>query len=132
MIARLKVLRWLVCGGSLLWAGCSPAWVTAGAVADSASLAIGRYTAFTHAERRRLLAASGCSTAPACEAVLAPFEARQVPVIACVPALAPVLRAVLAAVEERDANACLAALPALQRLAPPCVAAISTAMEARP
>ena len=103
--------------------GCASAWVTAGALVDAADAGLGGYTRYTHAERARLLAVSGCKTDETCIAALQPFDRAQLPVLACFEAVEPLVNGASEAVKAKNAAACTAAIPELAVKVPLCVAA---------
>lgn len=111
---------------ALILTGCAPAYVTAGAAAKGLETALGGYQIATHTIRRQIVA--GCPDVPCREARLAPFEAKQAPVLACVEALAPIITAAHAACEARNAAAAASLLPSLVAPALACEAEIARAV----
>ena len=107
--------------------GCASAWQTGAALVASAHVAVSGYQSYTHDARRSILAASGCHDGSACEAALAPFEARQAPVLACLSALAPLVDAAAIAADAKDARAAAVVVPDLAAKVPICVAEIEKA-----
>jgi len=106
---------------------CAPAWQTGAALVASAHVAVKGYQAYTHDARRAILAASGCHDVPACESALAPFEAKQAPVLACLEALSPLVDAAAIAAEAKDAKAAAVVVPDLAAKVPICVVEIQKA-----
>lgn len=111
-------------GGAVAFAGCASAWQTGAALVSAAHVAREGYQSYTHDARRSILAASGCKSVPDCDAALAPFEAKQAPVIECLGALAPLVDAAALAAEAHDSKAAASVLPELAAKVPACVAAI--------
>lgn len=119
--------------------GCTAAYVTAGMVADGITSSIGGYTLRTAGARRAIAAqhpeCSQTSDRPraevlACrEAALAPFEAKQVPVLECIEVAAPLVDGARAAVKAKDAKAALVVIPQLAPVAAQCASAIEHAKE---
>lgn len=109
-----------------LWplSGCTPAWVTAGALAQSADAALGAYQRHTHAARAAILRTSRCASLAECSDALQAFDRAQLPALACLEAAAPLVEAAALAAKARDARAAAAAIPALSVQLPACVAAI--------
>lgn len=121
--------------GAILLAlsGCTPAYVTAGAVADGLKTAVGAYELANHLRRREILSAAQCSGVPDAEvracfvSALAGFESARTPVAQCLAAAAPLVRAAEAASEARNAAAAASVLPELVAKAAECRAAIEEA-----
>jgi hypothetical protein len=116
--------------GLVAISACTPAYVTAGAVADSLKVAVGAYEIANHTRRREILAGTDCSRVEdvnvrACYATaLAEFEASRAPVAACLAAAAPLVEAAARAVEAKDAKAAATVLPSLIARAAACKVAI--------
>lgn len=139
-LALRRLLRRALPIGALLLvalplAACTPAYVTAGTIADGLRGALGGYHLWSHVERRRILdeAAVKCGPLPtsqqfACaDAALLPFDLKQKPVLACVPAVAPLVRAAEKAAAAKDATAAAALIPQLVAGAAECGRAIEEA-----
>ena len=106
--------------------GCSPAYVTTAASATAMETAIGGYHVYTHAARRKITASCPMGVAGTqCRIdALAPFETKQVPILACIEAAAPVCDAAEAALKARDVKAAEALLPSFVGPVAACAAAI--------
>lgn len=118
-----------------LLSGCVPAWATAGALADTATLSTTRYQAWTHGQRRKVTAAHAaeCGTDASCYARhVAAWDASQEPVRACFKVAGPLVEAAAKAAEGRDSAAAAAVLPRLAAQVPICVEAIERAKRSGP
>ncbi len=110
-------------------AACTPVqtYIVAGTTADGIRTALGGYQLWTHGERRRISSEHVCPDKACREAALAPFEAQQAPVLACMEPLVPLLTVAKLAEENKDATAAAAVLPELIDKGRVCAEAIRVA-----